>query len=174
MEVLNKTQRRSAYWFFVLFFLITVAVLITAVFFNAYFPFKENSLLKTENAKMKKEMEKVKNVDMKELEAGMKKLSAEMKELGPKIEEEMKKAKLEIEKAKAEIREYKVFVDGLDSDGLINKKDGYTLKHKDGVLLINGKKASDGTYNKYREFLEKHPKFNLNFSEDNDEVIELN
>ena len=57
MEVLNKTQRRSAYWFFVLFFLITVAVLITAVFFNAYFPFKENSLLKTENAKMKKEME---------------------------------------------------------------------------------------------------------------------
>lgn len=57
MEVLNKTQRRSAYWFFVFFFLITVAVLITAVFFNAYFPFKENSLLKAENAKMKKEME---------------------------------------------------------------------------------------------------------------------
>ena len=57
MEVLNKPQRRSAYWFFVLFFLITVAVLITAVFFNAYFPFKENSLFKAENLKMKKEME---------------------------------------------------------------------------------------------------------------------
>lgn len=57
MEVLNKRQRRSAYWFFVLFFLLTVSVLITAVFFNAYFPFKENSLLKIENAKMKKEME---------------------------------------------------------------------------------------------------------------------
>ena len=57
MEVLNKPQRRSAYWFFVLFFLITVVVLVTAVFFNAYFPFKENSLLKAENLKMKKEME---------------------------------------------------------------------------------------------------------------------
>ncbi|MCS3870657.1 hypothetical protein J3D55_003573 [Chryseobacterium ginsenosidimutans] len=57
MEVLNKNQRRSAYWFFVLFFLLTVSVLVTAVFFNAYFPFKENSLLKNENAKMRKEME---------------------------------------------------------------------------------------------------------------------
>jgi len=57
MEVLNKTQRRSAYWLFVLFFLITVSVLVTAVFFNTYFPFKENSLLKIENAKMKKELE---------------------------------------------------------------------------------------------------------------------
>ena len=57
MEVLNKKNRRSAYWLFVLFFVLTVAVLVTAVFFNAYFPFKENSLLKSENAKMKKEME---------------------------------------------------------------------------------------------------------------------
>ncbi|WP_042721247.1 type VI secretion system TssO [Flavobacterium sp. B17] len=38
-------------------FLLTVSVLVTAVFFNAYFPFKENSLLKAENMKMKKEME---------------------------------------------------------------------------------------------------------------------
>ena len=57
MEVLNKRQRNNAYLFFVLFFLITVAILITAVFFNAYFPFKENSLLKAENARMKKDME---------------------------------------------------------------------------------------------------------------------
>lgn len=57
MEVLNKGQRRSAYWFFVVFFLITVTVLVIAVFFNAYFPFKENSLLKAENTRMKKEME---------------------------------------------------------------------------------------------------------------------
>ncbi len=57
MEVLNKKQRRNAYWYFVLFFIITVAVLVIAVFFNAYFPFKENSLLKVENAKMKKDME---------------------------------------------------------------------------------------------------------------------
>lgn len=57
MEVLNKNQRRSAYWFFVLFFMLTVSILVVAVFFNAYFPFKENSLLKAENIRMKKEME---------------------------------------------------------------------------------------------------------------------
>jgi hypothetical protein len=57
MEVLNHKQRNRAYWLFVLFFVITVAVLVSAKFFNAYFPFKENSLLKKENIKMQKEME---------------------------------------------------------------------------------------------------------------------
>jgi len=58
MEVLNKKERSRAFSFFILFFIITVVVLLAAIFFNAYFPFKENSLLKTENAKLKKEMEK--------------------------------------------------------------------------------------------------------------------
>ncbi|AZA53430.1 type VI secretion system TssO [Chryseobacterium sp. G0201] len=57
MEVLNKRERSKAFSLFILFFIITVVVLITAILFNAYFPFKENSLLKSENAKMKKEME---------------------------------------------------------------------------------------------------------------------
>lgn len=56
MEVLNKKERTRAFSFFILFFAITVSVLLLAVFFNAYFPFKENKLLKAENAKMKKEM----------------------------------------------------------------------------------------------------------------------
>ena len=97
----------------------------------------------------------------------MKKLSEEMKELGPKLEKEMQKAKVEIEKAKVEIKEYKEFVTGLESDGLINKKEGYTLKHKSGELFINDKKASEQTYNKYRPFLEKHKKFN--FKKDDDD-----
>jgi len=58
MEVLNKKERSRAFSFFILFFVITVIVLLVAVFFNAYFPFKENNLLKTENTKMKREMEK--------------------------------------------------------------------------------------------------------------------
>lgn len=130
-------------------------------------------LAKVDWDKVKKEMDNVKEIDMKKLEVEMKKLSEEMKELGPKLEVEMKKAKAEIEKAKAEIKEYKTLVDGLDSDGLINKKEGYSLKHKDGVLLINDKKASEGVYNKYRAFLEKHPKFNINLKADSEEVIEL-
>jgi hypothetical protein len=96
----------------------------------------------------------------------MKKVQEEMKEMGPKIQKEMEKAKVEIEKAKREMKEYKEFVDGLESDGLINKKEGYTIKHKDGELIINGKKVSEQVYSKYRSFLEKHKKFNIEKSND--------
>ena len=82
----------------------------------------------------------------------------------------LQKAKVEIEKAKAEIKEYKDFVNGLESDGLINKKEGYTLKHKDGELFINGKKASEQTYNKYRNFLDKHKKFSIEKDDDDFDI----
>jgi hypothetical protein len=111
-------------------------------------------------------MNKVKDIDMKELNEEMTKLKEEMKELGPKLEKEMKNAKVEIEKARIIIKEYKSFVDGLAGDGLIKKDEPYTLKHKDGELFINGKKAADATYNKYKSFLEKHPKFNIEKSDD--------
>lgn len=130
----------------------------------------QESLARLDWDKMKVEMQQMKEVDMKKLDEEMKKLGEEMKELGPKLEKEMQKAKVEIEKAKVEIKEYKAFVDGLDNDGLISKKDGYTLKHKDGELLINGKKASEQTYNKYRNFLEKHKKFNIGKSDDDFDI----
>lgn len=128
------------------------------------------SLSKVNWDKMKTEMEIVKEIDMKKLDEEMEKLNKEMKELGPRIEKEMERAKLEIEKAKAQIKEYKEFVNGLESDGLINKKEGYSLKHKDGELFINGKKASDQTYNKYRSFLEKHKKFNIEKDDDDFDI----
>ena len=114
----------------------------------------KESLAKVDWDNIKLEMEKVKDIDMKKLDAEMQRVKDEMKDLGPKIQKEM-------EKAKVEIKEYKSFVDGLENDGLINKKEGYSLKHKDGELFINGKKASEQTYNKYRSFLEKHKKFNI-------------
>ncbi len=132
----------------------------------------QESLAKVDFDKIKLEIEKVKDIDMKKLEADMKKLGEEMKELGPKLEKEMQQAKVEIEKAKAEIKEYKSFVDGLENDGLINKKEGYSLKHKDGELFINGKKASAQTYTKYRSFLEKHKKFNIEKT-DNDFDLDI-
>lgn len=119
---------------------------------------------------LKAGLDKVKQIDMSKLNEDMKKLGEEMKELGPQLEKEMKKARVEIEKAKAEIREYKEFVDGLDKDGLISKKDGYTLRHQDGELTINGKKADAATYGKYRAFLDKHPKFRIEKSDDDFDI----
>jgi hypothetical protein len=130
----------------------------------------QESLAKVDWEKAKEEMNKVKDIDMKQVEKEMEKVKVEMKDLGPQIEKEMEKAKVEIEKAKGEIKEYKEFVNGLESDGLINKKEGYSLEHKDGELFINGKKASEQTYNKYRSFLDKHKKFTIKKDDDDFDI----
>ena len=56
MEIVNKEQRTKAYWFFVLFFAITVTIVVIAMFANVHFPFEENKLLKEKNAKLEKDI----------------------------------------------------------------------------------------------------------------------
>jgi DNA repair exonuclease SbcCD ATPase subunit len=124
------------------------------------------SLSKIEWDKMKTELEKVKEMDMKKLELDMEKMEKELSKIGPEIEKSLEKAKVELDKVKAEMKEYNEFVGGLEKDKLLNRKDGYTLTHKDGELFINGKKAAEATYNKYRRFLEKHKKFTIKKSDD--------
>jgi copper chaperone CopZ len=114
--------------------------------------------------------ESMAKINWKEMEKNMDKVKEEMKDLGPKIRKELDNAKVEIEKAKVELREYKGFVDGLDKDGLINKNEPYTLKHKDGELLINGKKASEQVISKYRSFLEKHKSFSIEKTDDDFDI----
>ncbi len=121
----------------------------------------KESMEKVNWEQLKKELEEVKNINV-DISAEMKKVEEEMKKIGPQIKEEMEKAKVHIEKAKAEMKEYKEFVDGLEKDGLLNKKENYSIRHKDGELTVNGKKVSEQVYNKYRSFLEKHKNFTLN------------
>ena len=111
-------------------------------------------------------------LDMEKLNAGMKNLETELKKIGPEIEKSMQQAKEQIEKAKVELKEYKNFIDGLEKDGLINKKDGYTLKHRDSELFINGKKQPESVYKKYSSILQKHKKFEIN-NDDDDFNIDL-
>ena len=115
---------------------------------------------------IEKSMEKIKEIDFSKMEAEMKKVEEEMKKIGPEIEKSMEKAKVEIEKAREEMKEYKNFVDGLEKDGLIDKKKDYLIKHADGELFINGKKQPTEVYNKYRSFLEKHRDFKIEKTED--------
>jgi hypothetical protein len=117
------------------------------------------SMKKIDWTKMKAELEKIKETDMKKLDMDMIKLEKELSKIGPEIERSM-------EKAKAGLKEYNDFVDELEKDGLLNRKEGYTIKHKNGELIINDKKASSATYNKYRSFLEKHNKFTIAKSDD--------
>ncbi len=57
MDVLNKKDRVKALLLFIAFFLFTLFIALVAIFFNAYFPFKENALLKAENQRLTKEFQ---------------------------------------------------------------------------------------------------------------------
>ena len=126
----------------------------------------ENSIAKINWDDIRDEMEELKKIDLKKLDIDMEKVNQELKKLGPEIGKAMEKARVEIEKAKAEINEYKDFIDGLEDEGLLNKKEDYTIMHKDGELIVNGKKATDQVYRKYRSFLEKHKDFKIKKNED--------
>ena len=137
----------------------------------------EHTVAKIDWDKIKKELDEVKKIDFTKIEEEMKQVQEELKNLQPKLEKElanvkvdMEKAKVEIEKARAEMKEYKEFVDGLEKEGLINKKDNYSIRHEDGVLTVNGKKVSEQVYNKYRSFLEKHKKFNIERTADDFDI----
>ena len=130
------------------------------------------SMEKVDWDKMKKELDEVKNINMEKMGPEMKKMEEQLSKIGPQIKEELEKAKVHLEKAKAEMQEYKEFVDGLENDGLINKKENYTITHKNGELTVNGKKVSEQVSTKYRKFLEKHKSFTI-IKEDDDFNIDL-
>ncbi|MGS2763990.1 type VI secretion system TssO [Sinomicrobium sp. M5D2P9] len=55
MEILNKKERVSAFLLFLLMLIITVGILVFAVFFNYKLPWRENEALKQENDKIMNE-----------------------------------------------------------------------------------------------------------------------
>ncbi|HEU4574209.1 MAG TPA: hypothetical protein VFS36_04340 [Chitinophagaceae bacterium] len=126
----------------------------------------EASVAKIDWEQMKTQIEKVKEMDFDKMNANMEKLSDQLEKLKPSLEKNLQNARRQIEKAKTEMKEYKTFVDGLENDGLINKKEGYTIRHADGELSINGKKQPADVYEKYRSFLEKHKTMTIKKSKD--------
>ena len=57
MEPLNIAERRTAFVNFLIFFLLTVALIITAVFFSVQVPLKENEQFRKEIDKVERERE---------------------------------------------------------------------------------------------------------------------
>lgn len=130
----------------------------------------EQSVAKVDWEEIRKELEEAKNIDMGKLSADMKKAEEELKNIRPQIEKELAKAQAAINKAKLELKEYKELVDGLEKDGLINKKEPYSIKHDKGELTVNGKKVADQVYARYRSFLEKHKTFTIEKNEDDFDI----
>lgn len=57
MEILNKKERVRAFLSFIIIFMITVGIIITAVFYNMEIPKKNNKVLKKENSELKKQLQ---------------------------------------------------------------------------------------------------------------------
>jgi beta-lactamase regulating signal transducer with metallopeptidase domain len=50
--------------------------------------------------------------------------------------------------------EFEAMINEMQSDGLLTKSDGYTVKKKDGNLFIDGIKQSEEVYKKYKHYLQ--------------------
>ena len=120
----------------------------------------ETSIAKIDWDELKAELNRVAEIDLERVKNELAEANVELQNLKPKIEENLREVRQSLETAKAELSRYNLFVDDLERDGLINKKD-YRIEHKDGRLLINGKPQPAGVYNKYRSFLEKNKTFTL-------------
>jgi hypothetical protein len=110
--------------------------------------------------KIKAEIERVKETDFK-------KIDEQLKKIQPEMEKSMQDARQSIDKAKKEMTGYKNFIDGLEKDGLINKKENYTIEYKSGELTINGKKQPADVTRKYNDFLNGRKDFTI--TKDNDD-----
>jgi hypothetical protein len=119
------------------------------------------SVSKIDWDKIKKEIDEAKEINLDKINRDMKELNEQLKNIKPELQLNLKNVKIEMDKVKITLKEYKTFIDGLEYDGLINKQQGYTIQHKNGELIINGKTQPAGVYSKYRSFLEKHNTLNI-------------
>lgn len=140
-----------------------------------------DQIRKNVDVSMKQAEQEMKKVNMEQLKANMKMVqdklnSAEFQQqfksenFKKQIEESMSKAKEGIEAAKRELQNIKAFTEALQSDGLINKKKGYTVELKDGSLIINGTPQSKEVTEKYRKYYKKD---NFKIVSDGDGVMTL-
>lgn len=115
---------------------------------------------------IKRNMDKAKDIDLDKVRAEVETAKAAIEKEKPAIEKSMRDAHESIEKAKVEMRAYQAFIEGLEKDGRINSKEGYTIENKNGQLIINGKQQPASVYNKYRTFLEKNKKLTIKKDKD--------
>ena len=102
--------------------------------------------------------EQIKNIDMDKLKIQMNELQNKFnsEEFKKQIDDAMNGAKESMEKAKKELQDMKDFTDQLQKDGLIDKKNGYSIEWKNGgELYINGKKQPKEISDKYKKYYKK-------------------
>ena len=124
--------------------------------------------LKIQLDKSREQLQKEKLNMEKQLQA-LKETFGNSKEM---MQTELSKAKNEIVKAKEELQGYKTMISLMEKDGLLNTKEDYRIDYQEGSLLINGKKQSRETLDRYKSYIKKDTlhlkKENGNFKIDDD------
>lgn len=128
---------------------------------------------------LKEAQEEMKQVNMEKLKEEMKKLQEELKseqldikidgeQIRKEVAEAMKDAKESIKKAGEELKEMKSFIDELEKDGLVDKKNGFNIEWKNGGdLYINGQKQPKEVSEKYKKYYKgKDYQININKNDD--------
>ena len=69
MQVQNSKERKKAFWNFLVFFVVTIGLVITTVFFSVQVPFKQNQKLQGEIARIEKERAQAEQFALKMNEA---------------------------------------------------------------------------------------------------------
>ena len=115
----------------------------------------------------KKEIDKI---NMEEVKKEMKKVQQELQKSKLEIEklnvdEIMKNANKEIVRTKEELTLIKTMFNEMEREGLINQKEGFSIEFKNKTLLINGKKQSEATREKYQRYI-KGDSFKINISKE--------
>jgi len=141
---------------------------LSAIDFNAIQKQTEASLKQIDWNKMQQEVnvsvqnaqDVIAKIDLtKEMQALQQKFQSEefksqfnTEKMQKEVEDAMKHAKVNMEKAKQQLQQVKAFTNALATEGLIDKKKGYTIEWKSGELYINGGKQPKNIADKYRKY----------------------
>lgn len=103
----------------------------------------------------KKEMEHINmdavNEQIEKAKAAMEKSKSALEKID--FDNILKEAGKNIEEAKQMLKLQKEMFSEMESDGLINPKDGFTIEYKDKTLYINGKKQPANVTGKYKRYI---------------------
>ncbi|MES2892840.1 MAG: hypothetical protein V4725_12525 [Bacteroidota bacterium] len=127
------------------------------------------------NAEVKRSLQdarkEIDKVDMQELKKELDRAKREIEKSKKEIQkinfdQVLKEANEGILKAKEELKSTRVMFTEMEKEGLISRKDGFSIEFKNKALIINGKKQPDATFEKYKKYV-KGDSFKIAIGEDN-------
>ncbi len=104
-----------------------------------------------------KAREEISNIDSKEISKELENAKLEIEKSKSEIKKIdlakiMREARVGIDEAKEELKQTRAMFNEMESDGLINQKDGFSIEYKNKDLYINGKKQAENVTDKYRKY----------------------